>query len=134
MPQGGREEKKEEEFDMALLEELKDLGVDVDSGLNRLNGNEALFVKLLGTFVRTMESYNVSLDFDGSDSEEVASVTEKAHAIKGAAGNLSITPIYEAYTQIVDLLRAGDIEPAKEEIEKILPVQKNIIDCIKANM
>lgn len=119
---------------MALLEELKDLGVDVDGGLNRLNGNEALFVKLLGTFVGTMESYNVSLDFDGSDSEEVASVTEKAHAIKGAAGNLSITPIYEAYTQIVDLLRAGDIDPAKEEIEKILPVQKNIIDCIKANM
>ena len=35
---------------MSLFEELKDLGVDVDGGLKRINGNEKLYTKLLGTF------------------------------------------------------------------------------------
>lgn len=113
---------------MDLLEELKGLGVDVDGGLKRIGGNEALYRRLLNTFVKAMKGQKVTPDFDLSDYEEVK---EKAHAIKGTSGNLSITPVFEAYSRIMDLLRADQPQEAKAELEKIIPVQEEIVACIE---
>lgn len=116
---------------MNLLEELKALGVNVDEGLERLAGNEALYKRLLGTFTKTINTYMVEPDFDRNEYSEII---EKTHAIKGITGNLSLTPLYEAYTQIVNLLRAGDPEQANTVLKGILPVQNEILDCIERNM
>lgn len=116
---------------MSLFEELKDMGVNIDEGLERLGGNESLYQRLLGSFMKTIDTHKVDTDFDCND---YADIIEKTHAIKGTSGNLSLTPLYESYTKIVDLLRAGKPEEAKEELEKILPVQEKIIDCIKNHM
>ncbi len=113
---------------MELFDELTALGVNVDDGVNRLGGNEALYKKLLGTFVKTVKGYDIKPDFD---SENYDDITEKAHAIKGIAGNLSITPVYEGYTQIVSLLRSKEPERAKDVLKKILPVQVEIMGCIE---
>ncbi len=113
---------------MGLLEELKELGVDVDGALERLKGKEDLYIRLLGIFVKTMEEQYVSPDFDGTDYRAVA---EKAHNIKGTSGNMSITPIYDAYTRIVDLLRKERPEEARMILRDVLPVQNEIIACIK---
>lgn len=113
---------------MTLLEELRTLDVDVDGGLKRINGNEKLYTKLLGSFTKSINTYKVEADFDGNDYNETI---ERAHAIKGVSGNLSITPVYEAYTKIVDLLRAGKPEEARPLVEEILPVQEKIIACIE---
>jgi len=112
---------------MGLFEELKALGVDVDGGLRRINGNEKLYTRLLGSFRKTIEQQYVGVDFDASDCTEAI---EKTHAIKGTSGNLSITPLYEAYTEIVSLLRTGKPEEAREVLKKILPVQEEILQCI----
>lgn len=116
---------------MTLLEELKALGVNVDEGLARINGNEKLYTRLLGTFVKSLEANAVQPDFDAADCE---TMIEKTHTIKGTSGNMSITPIYEAYSEIVDLLRTGQAEQARPLIEKILPVQEEILQCIKKHM
>ncbi len=112
---------------MSLFEELKAMGVNIDEGLKRLNGNETLYKRLLGSFIKTIQTHSVRPDFDQTDYNEVI---EKAHAIKGASGNLSITPVYESYTEIVNLLRAGQPEQAVPLIEKILPIQDEIVKCI----
>lgn len=116
---------------MTFFEELKALGVDIDEGLKRLGGNEALYTKLLGSFLKTMEKNFVSSDFDAADCTEAI---EKAHAVKGTAGNLSITPLYESYTEILKLLRGGEPEEARALLEKILPEQEKIVSCIKNHM
>ncbi|MDE7018392.1 MAG: hypothetical protein K2P65_12640 [Lachnospiraceae bacterium] len=113
---------------MTLFEELKSLDVDVDGGLKRINGNEKLYTKLLGSFTKSINTYKVTPDYDGNDYNEII---EKAHAIKGVSGNLSITPVYEAYTKVVDLLRAGKPEEARPILEEILPVQEKIVACIE---
>lgn len=113
---------------MGLFEELKELGVDVDGGLARINGNEKLYTRLLNTYVKTIKGQSVPADFASGDLEEVK---EKAHAIKGTSGNLSITPVYEAYTEIMNLLRSDDPEQAKPLLEKIIPVQDQIVSCIE---
>lgn len=113
---------------MALFEELKALGVDIDGGLKRLAGNEALYTKLLGSFLKTVEKNAVTPDFDAADCTETI---EKAHAIKGTAGNLSITPLYESYSEILKLLRSGETEEARTLLEEILPKQEKIASCIR---
>lgn len=113
---------------MNLFEELKELGVNIDEGMNRLMGNASLYERMLGSFAKMIKEEAVSVDFDGMD---YADVIEKAHAIKGTSGNLSITPIYEAYSEIVRLLREDQPEPAREVLKKMLPVQEAIVQCIE---
>ena len=113
---------------MGVLEDLRALGVDVDGGLKRIGGNEALYKRLLNTFVKSMKGQEISPDFDTTNYEDVK---EKAHAIKGTSGNLSITPVFEAYSEIMDLLRAEKPEEAKVLLQKIIPVQEEIIRCIE---
>lgn len=115
---------------MGLLEDLKDLGVNVEEGMNRLMGNASLYERMLGKFAGMVKDAAITPDFD---SDDYADVIEKAHAIKGASGNLSITPVYEAYTEIVNLLRKEQPQQAKEVLEKVLPVQTEIINCIEKN-
>ncbi|MCI9415815.1 MAG: hypothetical protein HFI82_00170 [Eubacterium sp.] len=116
---------------MALLEELKSLGVNVEEGLKRLNGNEKLYTRLFGSFLKTINANMVSVDFDCTDYTET---TEKVHTMKGTAGNLSVTPLYEGYSEILALLRSGQPEQAKPILEKILPIQEEIIKCIERNL
>lgn len=112
---------------MGLLDELKNMGVNVDEGVDRLMGNVSLYERMLVKFGEMMKKSPVSPDFDCN---AYADVIEAAHAVKGAAGNLSITPIYEAYSEIVSLLRAGQPEKAKEILEGIQTAQKDILECI----
>lgn len=112
---------------MGMFEELKDLGVDVDEGLKRLAGNEAFYKKMLGRIQSMLEDKPIDPDFDAGDYQEVI---ENAHAIKGATGNLSLTPMYKAYTDIVDLLRQDNPEEARKILVDVLPVQAQIIDVI----
>lgn len=116
---------------MNLLEELRTLGVDVDDGLKRLMGNEKLYKRLLGSFVKMIATQGVDPDFDENNYTEVI---EKAHSIKGTAGNLSLTPIYESYSEILSLLRTDKPAEAKAVLAKVLPVQAEIIACIEKNM
>ncbi len=116
---------------MNLLDELRTLGVDVEDGMKRLMGNEKLYTRLLGSFVKMIKSQEVTEDFDATD---CTPVIEKVHSIKGTAGNLSLTPIFESYSEMLSLLRTGKPEEAREVLKKVLPVQKEIVDCIERHM
>lgn len=113
---------------MDLLEELKSKDVNVEEAIERFLGNASLYEKMLMKFLDLMNDMAVDTNFDCNEYNDII---EKTHAIKGAAGNLSINPIYEAYTEIVNLLRAHQPEQAKLVLEKIIPVQNDIIECIK---
>lgn len=113
---------------MDILVELEKLGVNTQDALERFSGNRPLYIKMLGKFPASINGLEVMSSIEENDIE--AAIT-RAHTIKGVTGNLSITPLYEAYTQIVNKLRAGNPQKAKEYLEDILPVQKEILDCIE---
>ena len=116
---------------MSLIDGLKELGVNTEEGLQRMMGNTSLYERMMGTFTKLIDDYSIQPeDFDCDDCKEII---EKTHAIKGASGNLSLTPIYKAYTEIVDLLRQGNPAEAKKLYEDVLPVQREIISCIEKN-
>lgn len=113
---------------MDLLEELKNKGANIDEGIERFAGNASLYEKMLFKLLDVLKKTAPDPEFDCNDYEDVI---EQAHAIKGVTGNLSITPLYEAYTEIVALLRQHQPEQAKVLMKKILPVQEDIMNCIE---
>ena len=56
---------------------------------------------------------------------------EKVHMLKGTAGNLSLTPIFNGYNRTLELLREGQPGKARAEFEAMRPVQEKLMDCIK---
>ena len=117
-------------FFMDYIDELKALGVNVDDALSRFMGNSALYVRMLGKLPKAVNDAPVMVCFEENRLDDAVA---NAHTLKGVMGNLSVTPLYEGYTKIVNYLRAGQPEPAKAELERILPIQKQIIDCIEKN-
>ena len=116
---------------MSLFEELKELGVNVEEGLERVMDDEPLYEMMLGMFIDTVNSNPIEMaDFD-ADSLEV--LTGRVHALKGITGNLAMTPLFTGYVQTLNLLRTGKPKEAKKEYEQILPAQTAILDCIKRN-
>ena len=112
---------------MGMIEDLKELGVNTEEGLKRLNGNQSFYERILRSVPKMFEKDPVDPEFPVDD---YGDIIEKTHAIKGATGNLSLTPLYEAYTQIVNLLREGKPEEARKILKDILPVQEQILNTI----
>lgn len=111
-----------------MLDELNQLGVDTADGILRFMNNEGLYQRMLIAFAGMIKEAQVTAEFDdGAYDREI----DKFHALKGTAGNLSVRPLYAAYTEIVRLLRAGDPAGAKAVIKEILPTQQKITDCIE---
>ncbi len=116
---------------MSLLEELKELGVDVNEGLERVMDDEPLYETLLGMFLDKVNSNPIEIgDFEAESLDELIG---RVHTLKGLTGNLAITPLFEGYMQVLDLLRTNHAGEAVKVYERILPVQTAITECIKRN-
>lgn len=114
---------------MDLLKELEDLGVNVDEGLARVMGDKDLYLMMLNMFIDSVSNNRITLDeFGGNDLTELIT---KVHSLKGTTGNLSITPLFNAYNESLTLLREEKAAQARAAYEKALPVQEKIIECIQ---
>jgi len=80
-------------------------GIDVASGLQRLAGNKRLYRDLLNQFVAKQESVGnrIAQALEQGDRNQAERL---AHSLKGAAGNLGISPIFHS---------AGNLEKAIRE-------------------
>lgn len=116
---------------MNLMEQLKGLGVNVTEGMDRVMGDASLYEMMLGMFVDSVRDNPISAgDFDGADLD---GLIKRVHTLKGMTGNLSLTPLFNGYNEALVLLRAGKPAEAKAKFEGLLPVQAQILDCIKQN-
>ncbi|MCM1299254.1 MAG: Hpt domain-containing protein [[Eubacterium] siraeum] len=113
---------------MDLLSELEGMGINTGEALRRFSNNSALYIRMLGKLPAAIVDLQV-LPF--IENGEIDTATTNAHTLKGLTGNLSLSPLYAAYTQITNDLRAGEADKAKSELEKILPLQSDIIACIE---
>ena len=86
--------------------------VNLDEGLSRVRGNAGLYKRMLGMFANSKEFNAFEEALDAQDWHRAAEV---AHAIKGMTGNLSLTAVFEASTQLMVTLRNGAPDPADVE-------------------
>lgn len=114
-----------------MLDELKELGVNVDEGLEHVMGDSALYDAMLWMFINSVQDAAISPeDFDAEDLE---GVIKKVLTLKSAAENLELTPLIPGYSNTLELLGRELAEQAREEYERLAPVQTQILDCIKAS-
>lgn len=91
-----------------MQEELKGY-INLDEGLGRVRGNKTLFKRMLGLFLANDSFAQLEESLAAGEYEKAG---EHAHAIKGMTGNLSLTPLFEASTTLMNELRQG--QPASE--------------------
>ena len=88
---------------MVTVDMLRDFGANVDEGLGRCMGSEAIYLKLVTSI--TSEK-NFDMLKQAIESYDLGAAFEAAHALKGVAGNLALTPIFEKVSELTELLRA----------------------------
>lgn len=113
---------------MDLITELGELGVNTDEALTRFMNNTSLYVRMLGKFPAAAKGAKVTEAFQEKDYEKALAA---AHTLKGVTGNLSLTPLFKAYTDIVALLREGQPEKAEALFSETIPIEEKIISCIE---
>jgi len=104
------------------------LGLNVKKGLSAISNNKKMYIKLLKSFI--VNNYcDQLLDAIGrADSEQIM---KKAHTLKGVAGNLHMTGIYELSNGIETDARAGKPVPAAgAQVEGLISAYKTTVESI----
>lgn len=115
---------------MDFLNSLKEYGCDIDAGLTRMKGKVDFYKRLISKFPEVIEE-NEFCSF--IEKKDISTAIERTHLIKGVTANLSFASLYEAYTEIVNLLRANNPEAALLEFKKIEDLQNRLVEHIRAN-
>lgn len=104
---------------------LVQIGVDVDGGLDRFMGNEALFLKCLRRFPADTSFQQLEEALSAGD---LQAAFVAAHTLKGVSGNLSLEAVFQASLPVVEALRCGSREEAEAAMPALRDIyQKNII-------
>ncbi|SDF77738.1 Signal transduction histidine kinase [Duganella sp. OV458] len=80
-------------------------GIDMQSALDRLGGNQVLLSQLIGTFAHDFDP-TLQQIHDAIHSGDLPRAAELVHKIRGAAGNLSANELSKTSTALEDRLRA----------------------------
>lgn len=88
---------------MITLDALKEYGADTEKGLAMCMGNEALYLKLVGSVPAEQRFADLMKALEEKDYD---AAFDAAHALKGVLGNLSLTPLYEKASVITEHLRS----------------------------
>ena len=106
--------------------------VDLDSALERLRGNTNLYKRMLGLFVQSEEFAAFEKAVEDADDIRASDVM---HGIKGIAGNLSLTALYEISTILTVDFKKGTADPQMvEDYRGILVNTKICVEDIIAKL
>lgn len=106
-------------------------GVDVAGALDRMMGNERLLARLLGKFLDDASFPRLEKALAAHDTK---AAVDAAHTLKGVAGNLSVTTVYELASRQCDLLRAGSWDEAASLMPQIATAYRAAQDAIRAGV
>lgn len=79
--------------------------IDLEEGLGRLRGNKKIYKTLLGTFLKNDSMTTLQNALDSGDTDAAAMA---AHTIKGMAGNLSFTALYQCAMAQEAAIKSGE--------------------------
>lgn len=109
-------------MDENFRKQLEENGVDVDTTLKRFMGKESLFMKFIVKFADDESCKGIRTGLENRDAQVIF---ERAHSLKGVAGNLGITPVYTLAAEIADLFR-GKQEAEEAELDQAKELQKQL--------
>ncbi len=109
---------------MITIEKLESFGADVASGLSRCMGNEEFYLKMVDMMIRENSIDQLKVAIEKGNLDEAF---EAAHALKGVAANLSITPISEPAVEITEFLRSRTQMDYTDLLNQILQKRDELV-------
>ena len=97
--------------DNQIIEKLRAIGCDVDAALERTQGSADFFVELLHLLLEQDAMSKLAAAIADGNAEFARA---EAHQLKGALGNLGLTPMYMIACSMMEPLRRGSLEGVRE--------------------
>ncbi|MCR5135872.1 MAG: Hpt domain-containing protein [Oscillospiraceae bacterium] len=108
---------------MLTIDALQSFGVDTKDGLTRCLNNESMYLRLVAMALKDANFDRLSAAIEADDRK---AAFEAVHALKGVAGNLGLTPIYETSAEMTELLRAEKDADYPAYLRKILNLRETL--------
>lgn len=89
-------------MDEKFRKQMEENGADVAATLKRFMGNEKIYMKFLMKFP---EDKNYDAIMENMKKQDYDAVFNGVHTLKGVCANLGLNPVYNAASQITELLR-----------------------------
>lgn len=104
-------------------------GIDYAEAMERFAGNESLYQRLAIKFLDDPHYEALKRALDKSDTEQAH---QEARSLKGIAGNLSFSPLYQIASLISDALRAGDTQTALDHSAELDEAYTAVIASLRS--
>ena len=93
---------------MLTIDKLRELGADTEEGVKRCVNNEAFYLDLVKMTVKDDSFEKLR---DALENKDLDEAFERAHALKGVLGNVSLTQLFTPVAVMTEELRArNDID------------------------
>jgi len=104
-------------------------GMAVEAGIRRIGGNADAYKKLLKKFVLNQKNTgkNIRHAMDMQDLDEAAGL---AHMLKGVAGNIGATDLYQALKRLEPVLASGDAGLIAQAVDSTCDILDNTIEIL----
>lgn len=113
-----------------IIGKLNAFGCDTEGALERVVGDEPLYLDLLSEYILSVDLADLEALIATGD---LKGAFEYAHSLKGAVGNMGITPLYLPISEITEILRKNSTENVAALLEKAKKVKSQFDEIMKEN-
>lgn len=106
---------------------LVNAGIDVDTVIGRFMGNEQLAIKFLKKFAQDQTFEDLGTYISAADCNGAFNMV---HTLKGVAGNLGMTELYEQAVELTERLRGGNMDGSDRYYEEMSAAYHRIIEAL----
>ena len=111
---------------MMTIDALKAYGADTEDGLARCMGMEDFYLQMVELQINDPNFERLEKAYEAGD---VKAAFEAAHALKGALGNLSLTPVLGPVVDITERLRGAE---GPVDLSDIMPAYREALEALRA--
>ncbi len=108
---------------VSLWDQLRERGVDVDKALARMKGNKDAYRGFLAEFFADPDFDALGASIEAGNAQNAF---EYAHGLKGMAANLGLDGVRGRLGVLVEILRPGGIDGAREAYDDIMDACRQI--------
>ena len=112
--------------EMLTMEALEAYGADIKTGLSRCMGMKDFYLRLVGMQLKDENFDKLTRALAEKNTREAF---EAAHALKGAVGNLALTPLFNPVNEMTERLRNAD---GPVDVSDLLPAYEEALAKLRA--
>lgn len=115
-------------MDTEIFDKLEDMGAEIEDTLDRLMGDEDMYMEYLQKIPQNENIVNLRKAVDEKNYEQAL---HEIHTLKGVALNLGLLPLADVCMDMLLDFRAGENEKAAGQIDAVEKCFKEVSDIIK---